>query len=116
MASVDIRQYISPWPFTVDETQGLSTTTHAAADKQCYLTSDNLNKLTDDEASLWWYAFCGGEEEEVGKVLYNRCSRITNKGYNMETREQVLRQSCIERNTQILISQVGTLLYIVCLF
>ncbi len=115
MASTDIRQFISPWPFTAAETQGLSTTTRAAADEQCYLTSYNLNEFPDDEASLWWYAFCGGEEEEVGKVLYNRCSRITNKGYNKEMKEEISRQSCIERNTQILISQVGNLLYIVCL-
>ncbi len=104
MSSVDIRQFISPWPFTVPETQWPSSC--AADEQQHYLTSYNLNEFTDDEASLWWYAFCGGEEE-VGNTLYNRCSRITNKSYK-ETREELSRQSYIERNTEIVISQVGT--------
>ncbi len=110
MASVDIRQFISPWPFTVAETQGLSTDEI----HHTYFTSDNLNNFTDDEASLWWYAFCGGEDEAVGKVLYDRYSRVTNKSYTNETKGEISRQSCIERNAQIIIRQVGTLYYTLC--
>ncbi len=105
MESVDIRQFVSPWPFTVPDIQGPSP---CAADlqQQRYPTSYNLNEFAADEASLWWYTFCGGEKDEVGNTLYMRCScTVANKGYK-ETREERSRQSCIEMNTEMIIHQV----------
>ncbi len=109
MVSVDIRQFISPWPFTVDpnDKQEPSLLGSSCTEKQHYLTPHNLNEFTDDEISLWWYAFCGGEGE-VGKVLYNRCSRTVNENSHkgMRGEETSSRQSHIQQNAELLISQV----------